>query len=809
MRWLAAAFASSVCFCAAAFGTFVALARPDGVDYLFAWPGGPALVVASAIALALLLSIYGLVNLVARRHAPATLVDARSGRWLMPLVALAAVGLGIAPAIPGVGIRAAPLGYYGYDLRWWWLLALTVWVAVRADRVSGRVLERRVASLRSWTRARRLLALDAALFAAVIAWAIATSPRVRFTGQLNGDEPKYLRYCEVWYQGGGFAISDKKLFVDEPLDAPPRVLRTGALFVRALAEEGRALAGDLRRFAADPLGFRWNRVAGGDYFLTGKHGGVYQLHQPGLSLLLFPGYFLDRYLFGLHPGYGGEFPAELVMTNVTLLLLYGACAVMLFRFLRNALASELLAWVWAAFALVTLPAGAFAFQLYPEIPASLVIIAVSNHLLFHAREGPPSQSAAAGAASAALAWFHPRFLVVSICLAIAAMFFARERRRPFAVAYVLVLLSVCAYAYRATGSWLPTALWDANSFGFNARAVPINLVGYWFDRMWGLVPHSPLLIAALPGLVLFARRSMASAAFVLAVALALAIPAAAHSLSAAGGTPDRLVLAVLPLFVWPLALFVRRCWPSVTGRVLTIVLAILSLDAALSYNWTHEKAFGAMRDASASGWKPNLAFPDVREAPAVVTAIVIAVAVWSIGAAFLAQRTRRSVAGRRVWAPVAVVIVLVLLVGASAAASATTGRWVNGDYLRDEVAAHRAVARALVALDRCRICFTSRDGPTDWRQLEPNAARTVRADAWVQRRRAIVHASVEPRDRLAGFARLSIDFGDRSTTPWTGIVGERDVEHEYHDAGAYTIAVWLQLRDGSTHVVRQVVTVGR
>src|SRR5262249_38472037 len=204
------------------------------------------------------------------------------------------------------------------------------------------------------------------------------------------------------------------------------------------------------------------------------------------------------------------FPSELVMTNVMLLLVYGAAAVALFRLLRRALGSELLAMVWAAIALVTLPSAAFPFQFYPELPALLMILLCSLYAMFAAPETGRGTAAAFGAATAFLAWLHPRFLLVSIViLAIGAARTEAARRRILIVAAGAVYFSLGAFDYRVTGSWLPTALWDASrpNEAMHPVAVPLNLLGYAFHRTWGLAPHAPILLASVPGLVMLARQS--------------------------------------------------------------------------------------------------------------------------------------------------------------------------------------------------------------------------------------------------------------------------------------------------------------
>src|SRR5204862_2550314 len=126
---------------------------------------------------------------------------------------------------------------------------------------------------------------------------------------------------------------------------------------------------DLRNFAREPSRFRWNRASAYNGFVSGIHGGLYQEHSAGMSAVLFPGYFVDRYLLNVDSSADGKWPADFTATNLMMLLVYGVCSVVLFRLLRHALGSDVLAWIWFAAASLPLPTTAFAFQLYPELPA--------------------------------------------------------------------------------------------------------------------------------------------------------------------------------------------------------------------------------------------------------------------------------------------------------------------------------------------------------------------------------------------------------------------------------------------------------
>ncbi len=817
MRWLAASILSCALFCAVALGTFLPLRDAAGIQYIFVWPGTPTLLAGSAIAAFLLTVIYYFVVRRTALRNPDHLASARSGRWLAPMTALALCVFGVVPAVPGVGEVASVLGYFLYDLRWWWLASTVFWVLGRIDPLVGAPASRRLAAVNNLSHRGRLLLFDAVVLVLVMICGAVSTRHLRFAPGLHGDEPKYIRYCEVWYQGGGFEVSSLVPFRELPLDSPSRVHRNITWFVESIGEEAGALREDLRNFLADPRGFQWNRGRRNDGFVTGKRGGKYQIYMPGASFLLFPGYFIDRHLLALPHPEDGEFPAQLVMTYLTMLLLYGCSAVALFRLLRRALVSDTLGLLWAAIAMLTLPTAAFAFQFYPEIPALLVILLVTSYVWFHAREGRWIPAAAAGAGAGGLAWFHPRFLLVSAVLVVAGMVAATSRRSrlAFAGAAALACLSVTAFAYRVTGSWMPTALWDAPGADatLNLGAAPVTVFGYALDRMWGTAPHTPLYLAAVPGLAILARHSPVIAALILAIGLALAVPAAAHTLSAAGGTPGRLIVAVVPLFIYPVALLVRRFWSSAVLRTATVVATVISLDAAFSYNWHHYKVTGSMRSMGASGWRPNLAFPVVSgggwtDFPMNVALFWVVVAILTAATIVAVLRARKiqhiGVAEHRGWVSAATLAIIVVGAGA---ATGFNRRWVHPDYLVPDGDARRAAAHALVAPDECRVCFATRDPAIDWRWLDPNGSEDVRIETSIVARTANVRVVLEGTHGPLRFGRIRADFGDGAGTGWTGIVDSRDLVHTYAEPGDYSLVVRLQLRSGDMRVSRQTLSV--
>jgi hypothetical protein len=372
-------------------------------------------------------------------------------------------------------------------------------------------------------------------------------------------------------------------------------------------------------------------------------------------------------------------------------------------------------------------------------------------------------------------------------------------------------LFLMLFNYHVTGSWWPTALWDANGVGvtFNNMGFALNSIGYALDRRWGLLPHSLLLLGALPGLFVLGRESRRHAAFVAVIVLGLVAVSAGHTLSAAGTTPDRLVVAVTPLLIWPVAVLVRRFWSSQVVRIVTIVLGVLSLDAGRAYNWHHSKEFGLLRDVSLSGWKPNLAFPDIRGESWDVShanfVLFLCVVFLVLGLSCLAYvRAGASKWDPSKWDPalagldvarhswlIALITIAAIIGGFSAATSANED-WTHPLYLLDDGAARAAAIRAVVNVDRC-LCFTSARGHIDWTRMGPNSARSALVDVFPDDLHVTVLVLVEGDGQAPAFGRMRVEFGDGEETAWGGILAERRVAHTYRQPGTYPVKVWFQL----------------
>jgi hypothetical protein len=178
------------------------------------------------------------------------------------------------------------------------------------------------------------------------------------------------------------------------------------------------------------------------------------------------------------------------------------------------------------------------------------------------------------------------------------------------------------------------------------------------------------------------------------------------------------------------------------------------------------------------------------------------------GAAFLRSRAPVQIAGERRkstgWTTALVVLVIVVW---STGATAGRGRWTRGEYFIAADQASREAAGAMVALDRCRVCFASSRSQVDWTWLEPNPGGAPAVDIGTQGRTVTIDIAFGSDGDTSGFGRVQVDFGDGVVAPWTGVVGRWTITHEYPRAGEYRVVVWQQLRSGP-RVDRRTITVG-
>ncbi len=553
----------------------------------------------------------------------------RLSRWQdgfsWPLVRSLAPLLLLALPLGAVAMLATPLDriappwiYLFVDLRWWLLAGIGALLAAAAAKGPGRL---------PGTRSRVSvfsgpLVWEFLTIATLLAAAVLFSPKDRFDAAVVGDEPRYVRYLENWYRGRGTDIDNLSPIQRLPVDYQPQILRNFRQAGEAMSTIAADLASDARRLAGLPAPPRPGPASSnGDAFVVGKRGGVYQVHNPGLSLLLFPGYFLDRFALTWTSHSFAQGPAHLYATNVVMLVLYLIWGWALFRLLSAHTGNHPLSFAVTCTALLSLPATAFAYQYYPEVAGGLLLAIVARFVIEStgARFWP---AFGYGVLAGYLPWLHVRFgyaaIVVAALMTVGRMRSARHAVVGFASGVALPIGALCLYSYHLTGSLLPFKVWqlmlavEPTTQAVHPAAVR-RLVGLWLDINWGLVAHAPVYLLALAGMWPLWRRSRRMAVLVNLLVLPLVLQSAAYNWHGSGTAPLRIVTAVVPLLAIPLAeavLYFRRSrWFLVTCAV----LAAISIDNGLSFNSHFDRGQPVLAGPTIGGWLSRLAFPHLDE----------------------------------------------------------------------------------------------------------------------------------------------------------------------------------------------------
>ena len=372
----------------------------------------------------------------------------RAGASLAPLLLLALLAL---PWVSATGPAAF--------LIWTGPLALTVWVAVglsMAASIDG-VSRPRFAPLAQFVAARPELTagvLAMAVFS-VAAWQV--SPSVP-----GGDEPHYLIITQSLLKDGDLRI------------------------------ENNHRNGDYRAFYSGEL-------PKPDYRRRGRNGEIYSIHAPGLPVLVAPAFALA--------GYAG--------VVVFLILLAASGSALAWHLARTVSGSTEAAWVaWAA---TTLSVSAIfhSFTVYPDGPGAVLALTGVWALLRAERESRTGAERLApwwlhGTALAMLPWIHTRFALIAGSLGALVLLRLSTTRNAAgkAVAFLTVpaVSALCwvGFFIAIYGTPDPSAPY-ANEEG-SASFIPGGLAGLFFDQRFGVFAYAPVLMTAVAGLVVMARR---------------------------------------------------------------------------------------------------------------------------------------------------------------------------------------------------------------------------------------------------------------------------------------------------------------
>ncbi|GIW08683.1 MAG: hypothetical protein KatS3mg060_3488 [Dehalococcoidia bacterium] len=290
-------------------------------------------------------------------------------------------------------------------------------------------------------------------------------------------------------------------------------------------------------------------------------------HYPGLSVLIAPLYLAGDLLGG--GAYGaGRFAVALALGGVG-----GLVALNVFLLAREAGGGTRWSAVVAIVLAMTSPLLSYSFLIFPELPAALLTVYAFRRARLTNGAG---QTFLAGAAIGLLPWLQPRFLLLSLALAL--WFTIGRRRTAREVARLLVPATFSAvgfvlYDLWAFGSPLPNS-GDHAGFG-GIEQIGFGVAGLLLDQQWGLLIYGPifLLVAAgLPPLVVSRRRD-ALGLLLVTLPYFLLIAAYRHWWGE-WGPPARYLTPLVPLAALPLAAARPERWWQ---RVIVAVLALPSL----------------------------------------------------------------------------------------------------------------------------------------------------------------------------------------------------------------------------------------
>jgi hypothetical protein len=518
---------------------------------------------------------------------------------------------------PALRARWSPVAYVGsslYLLLWATALALVVRnVYFAASAPLRQSLTSRWLTLDT---ARQSLLFDVAIAASVAGIVIATSPRIRFSGIPVGDEPKYLRYAENWWQGRGMDMDGVQDASDIPVAKQgPRFLRNFSTLLPALERDAAQLAADASYLGnSKHWGHQFNKATYvGNWFVTGKNGGLYQMHQPGVSVVILPAYLIDRWLFD----HGrGRFADDLFTVNLVMLFIWIVAAALTARLLEQTTSDRGVAFVVTLAVFASIPLATFAFPFYPETLGA-VLVAFTMRRIITGEPLSDRAAAVAGGAIGWLVWLHVRFAVLALALFLWMLWTYRRNNRALTLLTVtcgVVTGAFCLYAYHVTGSLLPTAFYDAGSpdAGFRSSRLLLGLLGGLFDRENGLFALAPVYLLALPGIGLLLRNHRRTAAAVLSLMGALMVTVAGHGYESSGTSPLRYLVAVLPLAAVPIAVWVRSVRSHPLALAFAAALMLISVQMAAAYNLRNDKTITQTIAAGISGWDPSFVFPLLR-----------------------------------------------------------------------------------------------------------------------------------------------------------------------------------------------------
>lgn len=305
-----------------------------------------------------------------------------------------------------------------------------------------------------------------------------------------------------------------------------------------------------------------------------EDGRLLSPHNVGLSVLLMPGL-----------QFGG-----LVGTQLQLLLIAAATWVLSYLLLLQLTpVRPLLGWLVTAGVGLSASAFIYSTEIYPELPAALVLVGA---LLWTTRERPLDVPSALGVAVllSTLPWLGAKYVPLAAVVGLYALWHAEPRARLLLVG--ASALSGLAYVWFHLATFESLTPYHVNLVYAGGSTPQIveqhvelgdrvyRLWGLLIDRRFGVGRWAPLLLVAVPGLVLLARGDrrlrLVGALVVIQVLIATFV-----AITMMGWWfPGRTLMTIFPLLPIPIALLASRL--NTLGRGLLAALGGYSLAVTVA-----------------------------------------------------------------------------------------------------------------------------------------------------------------------------------------------------------------------------------
>jgi len=458
-------------------------------------------------------------------------------------------------------------------------LAITIW-HVADPRPSVAFLTMTARHHRGWR-----LGGTAIVVLATTMFALATPSWLWKDGEGQGNMFKYLRMAAAVSVSGTLDIA-KAEGAAESASFPGFVSQLPGIASRWAGETlelGGALVSSAskgRLYVGEVVATRANRS-----MFRSPNGGIYYINAPGPGLLLVPPYLLDRAL-NRWLGWDRQVAAILFWNFLGALLVLE-----IFRAAREVDVGWGAASVTAFVLAVSPPLLLYAYQIYPELPAALLLLFAFRKLFIE--PAPSGNGLLFGAmALAVLPWLHQKY---SLTAAIMGVYVAwrilgsAPSRRECIVRWGLLFVplfvsavSITVYNHGLTGSILPDATFRAaGRTSFEPGNVLSGLLGLFLDRENGLFIYAPIHALALAGLARLAFRHREIRFYLTVVILSYVFVIASFPhWPGAVSSVARYILSVTPLAALPLVLVLRRS--SSDGILAGVAVALFAATASFT-----------------------------------------------------------------------------------------------------------------------------------------------------------------------------------------------------------------------------------